>query len=100
MKVTKRITLLVAPLAVALAMVLSACGGATETPTPTVSTAPTATTASTSPEPTSTTASSSSEPTATTASAGDQVTLTYLVDDSQNTKDTAAALVAAYTAKH
>src|SRR4030095_9634618 len=28
------------------------------------------------------------------------VTLTYLVDDSQNTKDTSAALVAAYTAQH
>src|SRR5690349_1097368 len=40
-------------------------------------------------------------PTATQAPAANTpVTLTYLVDDSQNTKDTTAALVAAYKAKH
>jgi len=87
MKVSKRLTLQVAPLAIALAMMLSACGGAADTPTPasgsTGNTAPTATTAS---------SSSSSN--------GAAVTLTYLVDDSQATKDMTGALVAAYTAKH
>src|SRR5262245_10700949 len=32
--------------------------------------------------------------------ANEPVTLTYLVDDSQNTKDTTQALVDAYTAQH
>jgi raffinose/stachyose/melibiose transport system substrate-binding protein len=80
-------------------MMLSACGGTNDTPTPAASSsgssAPTATTAS-APEavPTATTASSGG------AATGTDVTLTYLVDDSQTTKDTTAALVAAYTAKH
>jgi raffinose/stachyose/melibiose transport system substrate-binding protein len=78
---------------------LSACGGTNDTPTPAASSsgssAPTATTAS-APEavPTATTAASGG------AATGTDVTLTYLVDDSQTTKDTTAALVAAYTAKH
>lgn len=96
MRLSKRMTLNVAPLAVALAMVLSACGGAADTPTPA--------TGSTGSEPTATTASSGSEPTATSASGssagGAAVTLTYLVDDSQTTKDITGALTAAYTAKH
>lgn len=82
---------------------LAACGSeATATP---VAPAATAASGSTGSEPTATTAASSgSEPTATSASGstsgGGAVTLTYLVDDSQATKDTTAALVAAYTAKH
>jgi raffinose/stachyose/melibiose transport system substrate-binding protein len=86
MKATKRVIGRIIPVAAVMAMVLSACGGAADTPTPA--------------------ASSGSEPTATTAttgsggSTGADVTLTYLVDDSQATKDTAAALVAAFTAKH
>jgi raffinose/stachyose/melibiose transport system substrate-binding protein len=80
-------------------MMLSACGGTSDTPTPAASSsgssAPTATTASGAPEaPTATTAASGG------AATGTNVTLTYLVDDSQTTKDTTAALVAAYTAKH
>jgi raffinose/stachyose/melibiose transport system substrate-binding protein len=98
MKLTKRITLRVAPLAVVLSMVLSACGTSMpNTPAPSTGStgsAPTATTA----------ASSGSAPTATSASGstsgGAAVTLTYLVDDSQTTKDITGALVAAYTAKH
>ena len=82
---------------------LAACGSeATATP---AAPAATAASGSTGSEPTATTAASSgSEPTATSASGstsgGGAVTLTYLVDDSQATKDTTAALVAAYTAKH
>jgi raffinose/stachyose/melibiose transport system substrate-binding protein len=80
-------------------MMRSACGGTSDTPTPAASSsgssAPTATTASGAPEaPTATTAASGG------AATGTNVTLTYLVDDSQTTKDTTAALVAAYTAKH
>jgi raffinose/stachyose/melibiose transport system substrate-binding protein len=80
-------------------MMLSACGGTSDTPTPAASSsgssAPTATTASGAPEaPTATTAASGG------AATGTNVTLTYLVDDSQTTKDITAALVAAYTAKH
>ena len=104
MKVTKRITLQVAPLAVVLAMVLSACGGETATPTTAASgSAPTATSATSAAQPTATTATSAAQPTATTASGssgGSAVTLTYLVDDSQATQDTTGALAAAYMAKH
>src|SRR5438045_2330626 len=108
MKALKRVTLRIMPLTVILAMALSACGGdATPTTGTTAGTAPTATTAASTggTEATATTAASSgTEATATTASGGSTggaaVTLSYLIDDSQNTKDTAAALVAAYTAKH
>jgi raffinose/stachyose/melibiose transport system substrate-binding protein len=40
------------------------------------------------------------EPAATEPAAAEPVTLTYLVDDSQNTRDTTTALVEAYTAGH
>ena len=97
MKITKRITLQVAPLAVVLAMMLSACGGATDTPTPSAG--------STGSEPTATTAASTgSEPTATTASGstsgGDAVTLSVLTGDDTVAKDMTNALTDAYTAKH
>ena len=99
MNVTKRLRLQLAPLALALAMLVSACGGTGDTPTPAASSsgssAPTATTASGAPEaPTATTAASGG------AATGAAVTLSYLVDDSQTTKDTTNALADAYMAKH
>lgn len=95
-------TLLLLTVVILILPLLAACGSEpTATPAPPAATATTATAGG---EATSTTATSSgSEPTATSASGGASgaaVTLTYLVDDSQATKDTAAALVAAYTAKH
>ncbi len=69
-------------------MVLTAC--ATASPPP-AATAPTAAV----PAPTTAPAAAP-----TTASTGEQVTLTYLVDDSQNSQDTAKALAAAYEALH
>ena len=91
MKVNKRISLQVAPLALVLVMTLSACGGAD---TPTAAPAATATTA----------ASSGSAPTATTASGsssgGAAVTLTLLTGDDTTAKAMTEALVDAYTAKH
>ncbi len=94
-------TLLLLTFVILILPLLAACGSE---PTPTSApAAPTATTATAGAEATSTTAASSgSEPTATTAatSGGASVTLSYLVDDSQNTKDTTAALAAAYMAKH
>ncbi|MBK9715074.1 MAG: extracellular solute-binding protein [Kouleothrix sp.] len=96
----KRVHLLL--LALALSFVLAACGGAT-TPSSSGGTAATAAPAAGSgaaataapAAPAATTA-----PAATAAPTGEAVALTYLVDDSQNTKDTAQALVDAYTALH
>src|SRR5215212_9406086 len=92
MKATKHITLQVVSLAVALSMLLSACGGeAASTPTA-ATTAATATTGG---------SSSGTAPTATSAPAsGADVTLTLLGGDDTTAKDMTNALVAAYTAKH
>ncbi len=97
MNVPKRLQLQLAPLALALALLVSACGGAGDTPTPASSgsSAPTATAAS----------GASAAPTATTASSGGAatgaaVTLTVLGGDDTTAKDMTNALTAAYTAKH
>src|SRR5438046_2839789 len=72
-------------LAISSAALVAACSGGSASPSGAPSAAPSAP-ASTSPS----TAPASQGP----------VTLTYLVDDSQNTKDTAQALADAYTALH
>jgi len=74
-------------LAISSAALVAACSGTTASPSAAPSTAPSVAAASTAP---STAPAPSAAP----------VTLTYLVDDSQNTKDTAQALTDAYTALH
>src|SRR4051794_19065326 len=91
MKATKRPGLQLAPLALVLAMLLAACGGASDTPTP-VATATTA--AAPAAAPTATTAASSGD------SSSGAVTLTVLTGDDTVAKDMTNALTAAYTAKH
>jgi raffinose/stachyose/melibiose transport system substrate-binding protein len=67
---------------------------ATTAPQAAATTAPTATTAAAAPAATDTMAPTTTPP------AAAPVTMTYLVDDSTNTKDTAAALIAAFVALH
>ena len=75
------------------AFVLAACApAATEAPAPNVTESAATEPAATEPEAT--------EPAASEPASGEPVTLTYLVDDSQNTRDTANALIEAYTAQH
>jgi len=72
-------------LAISSAALVAACSGGGASPSGAPSAAPSA--------------SASTSPSTAPASQG-PVTLTYLVDDSQNTKDTAQALADAYTALH
>jgi raffinose/stachyose/melibiose transport system substrate-binding protein len=81
--------------ATSLAAFLAACGDNTAT------TAPAATTAAASTKAAAAATTAAGATAATTAAAsGAPVTLTLLTDDSQNTKDTANALIAAYKALH
>ena len=76
-----------------LAFVLAACApAATQTTAPDVEEPAATEPAATEPAVT--------EPAATEPAAAEPVTLTYLVDDSQNTRDTTTALVDAYVAQH
>lgn len=76
-----------------LAFVLAACApAATQTTAPDVEEPAATEPAATEPAVT--------EPAATEPAAAEPVTLTYLVDDSQNTRDTTSALVDAYVAQH
>lgn len=78
-------------IAAMLTIIVSACAAPTAAPAPTNAPA----------QPTAAPAQPTAAPAQpTTAPAAETVTLTYLVDDSQNSQDTAKALVAAYEALH
>jgi raffinose/stachyose/melibiose transport system substrate-binding protein len=93
-------------LIVIVAMLLAACSpaAATQAPAPTQPPAATQPLAATEPpaatQPPEATAAPTEAPTATSAPTAAPVTMTYLVDDSQNSQDTTKALVAAYEALH
>lgn len=88
MKLTKRVSLHLAPLFVVIAMLLAACGDATNTPSPATTAATTAATGAAA------TAATGAQTTA--AAGGAPVTLSLLIDDSQQSKDQANALIGAY----
>lgn len=103
MKLTKWVILRLASVLVVLALVLSACGDATNTPSPATPAA--ATTAATTTAASATTAAQTTTAAATAAqttaaASGAPVTLSLLSGDDQTAKDQTNALVAAYKALH
>ena len=100
MKLAKRTTLLrsLVPLLILLAILLAACGDATNTPVPAGTTAATSATTAAGTTAAASATTAATQTTQAAAAGGDPVTLTYLVDDSQADQDTVNTLVAAYKA--